>query len=90
MSRQGSGETQTRSRHPTVQFSGKPFEVDAELMYEKFGRESFALKHNLTSHPLLSIERLAQLADSLPPSRRSSPITTCRTSCPGAASRTRR
>ena len=49
------------------QFSGKPFEVDPQLMYEKFGRESFAVKHNLADHPLLSIERLAQLADSLPP-----------------------
>jgi hypothetical protein len=45
----------------------KPFEVDPELMYEKFGREPFEVRHNLADHPLLSIERLAQLADSLPP-----------------------
>ena len=50
-----------------VQLSGKPFEVDPQLMYQKFGRESFAVRHKLTDHPLLSIERLAQLADSLPP-----------------------
>ncbi len=37
------------------------------LMYTKFGRESFAVQHNLTSHPLLTIDRLAQgSADSLP------------------------
>jgi hypothetical protein len=46
---------------------GKPFEVDPEVMYEKFGREPFEVRHHLMDHPLLSIERLAQLADSLPP-----------------------
>ncbi len=50
-----------------VELRGRPFEVDPELMYEKYGRESFALKHDLMAHPLLSLERLAQLADSLPP-----------------------
>jgi len=47
--------------------TGRAFEVDPNLMYEKFGRESFAVEHNLTDHPLLTIERLAQLADALPP-----------------------
>lgn len=51
----------------SVRTTDKPFEVDEKLMYEKFGRESFQVKHNLTDHPLLSIERLAQLADALPP-----------------------
>lgn len=47
-------------------FSGQAFEVDPEVMWKKFGRESFELRHNLSDHPLLTIERLAQLADSLP------------------------
>ena len=41
-------------------------EVDHEVMRTQFGRQSFAVRHNLTDHPLLAIERLAQLADSLP------------------------
>ena len=51
----------------SVRTTARPFEVDEQLMYEKFGRESFQVKHNLTDHPLLQIERLAQLADALPP-----------------------
>jgi hypothetical protein len=45
----------------------KLFEVDQDLMYRQFGREPFAVKHSLTDHPLLTIPRLAQLADTLPP-----------------------
>lgn len=44
----------------------RPFEVDHDVMWKKFGRESFDVRHNLTDHPLLTLERLAQLADSLP------------------------
>jgi hypothetical protein len=55
--------TKTETRTPTT----APFEVDQDLMYKKFGRESFEVRHNLTDHPLLTIERLAQLAESLPP-----------------------
>jgi hypothetical protein len=47
--------------------STKPFEVDPKLMWEEFGREPFEVRHDLMDHPLLTIERLAQLADSLPP-----------------------
>jgi hypothetical protein len=60
-----SEQTSTRTRSEIL--NGKAFEVDEELMYKNFGRESFSLKHNLTDHPLLTIDRLAQLADSLPP-----------------------
>jgi hypothetical protein len=41
-------------------------DVDADLMRKTFGYDAFAVRHNLTDHPLLQIERLAQLADSLP------------------------
>ncbi len=41
-------------------------EVDYDVMQTQFGRNSFAVRHNLSDHPLLQIERLAQLADSLP------------------------
>lgn len=41
-------------------------EVDYDLMQKSFGRDAFAVRHNLSDHPLLQIERLAQLADSLP------------------------
>ncbi len=41
-------------------------EVDYDVMQTKFGRDAFAVRHNLSDHPLLQIERLAQLADSLP------------------------
>jgi hypothetical protein len=44
----------------------KPFEVDHDLMYSQFGRAPFAVTHHLSEHPLLSVERLAELADSLP------------------------
>ena len=56
----------TASTNTSVQTTGTPFEVDPELMRRKFGRESFEVRHNLSDHPLLTIERLAQLADSLP------------------------
>ncbi len=42
-------------------------DVDYDLMQKSFGRDAFAVRHNLSDHPLLQIERLAQLADSLPP-----------------------
>lgn len=45
----------------------KPFEVDEQVMWKDFGRESFAVKHKLMEHPLLQLDRLAELADSLPP-----------------------
>jgi hypothetical protein len=45
----------------------KPFEVDEQLMWKQFGRDSFAVRHKLMDHPLLQLERLAELADSLPP-----------------------
>ena len=47
--------------------TAKAFEVDPDVMWKKFGRESFEVKHNLTGHPLLTLDRLAQLADALPP-----------------------
>ena len=42
-------------------------DVDPEVMRKKFGYDAFAVRHNLVDHPLLQIDRLAQLADSLPP-----------------------
>ncbi len=39
--------------------------VDRSTLLENFAREPFALKHNLVDHPLLRLERIAELADSL-------------------------
>lgn len=39
--------------------------VDREALVANFGREPFAVEHALVEHPLLSLERIAQLADSL-------------------------
>ncbi|MEK6252403.1 MAG: cupin domain-containing protein [Actinomycetota bacterium] len=39
--------------------------VDRETLVENFGREPFAVDHALVEHPLLALERIAQLADSL-------------------------
>jgi hypothetical protein len=44
-----------------------PFQVDSDLMWREFGRDSFAVKHELMDHPLLQVDRLARLADELPP-----------------------
>ncbi len=57
----------TQTQETGYELTGRAFEVDEDFMYEKFGRESFSLRHFLSDHPLLSLERLAQLADSLPP-----------------------
>ena len=45
----------------------RPFEVDEQVMWTEFGRDSFAVRHKLMDHPLLQLNRLAELADSLPP-----------------------
>jgi cupin superfamily protein len=39
--------------------------VDREVLVKNFGREPFAVNHALVDHPLLALERIAQLADSL-------------------------
>ena len=52
--------------NPNLTMPGAAFEADEDMMWSKFGRESFELRHSLSDHPLLAIERLAQLADSLP------------------------
>jgi hypothetical protein len=39
--------------------------VDRRTLVEKFGREPFAVQHQLVEHPLLRLERIAELADSL-------------------------
>ena len=44
----------------------KLIDVDPEVMRKDFGRDSFAMRHYLVDHPLLQIDRLAQLANSLP------------------------
>jgi hypothetical protein len=44
-------------------------EFDLTVMKERFSKEPFTLQHNLEKHPLLSLERLAELADSLPDSQ---------------------
>jgi hypothetical protein len=61
--------TQTRTTTSDDAFSGKPFEVDDQVMYKNLGRESFTVQHNLVEHPLLKLDRIAELADSLPADR---------------------
>jgi hypothetical protein len=41
-------------------------EFDPQTMQEGFSRVPFEIKHNLSEHPLLTLDRLAQLADFLP------------------------
>ncbi|MGH2980575.1 MAG: transcriptional regulator, partial [Solirubrobacterales bacterium] len=43
--------------------------VDRKTLVEKFAREPFAVTHDLVEHPLLRLERIAELADSLDASR---------------------
>jgi len=44
-------------------------EFDPKTVQEGFSRKPFEVKHHLSDHPLLKLERLAQLADSLPDSQ---------------------
>jgi JmjC domain len=41
-------------------------EIDSEQFSENFARNPFTVRHNLTEHPLLSVESLAKLADRIP------------------------
>jgi hypothetical protein len=41
-------------------------EIDSEQFTTDFARRPFTVEHNLTGHPLLSVESLAQLADRIP------------------------
>jgi oxalate decarboxylase/phosphoglucose isomerase-like protein (cupin superfamily) len=43
-------------------------QVDRTTLVERFAREPFAVRHALVEHPLLRLERIAELADSLPDS----------------------
>lgn len=40
-------------------------ELDTDTLTRKFARGPFAVRHNLGDHPLFSLERIAELADSL-------------------------
>jgi hypothetical protein len=44
-------------------------EFDTDVLKEKFSEAPFAVRHTLAGHPLLQLDRLAQLADSLPDSQ---------------------
>jgi len=44
-------------------------EVDPSVLRENFSEASFPVKHNLAGHPLLTLDRIGQLADSLPDSQ---------------------
>jgi hypothetical protein len=48
---------------------GDLVKVDPKTFRERFGKAPFRVEHALSQHPLLSIESLAQLADSLPPAK---------------------
>jgi ribosomal protein L16 Arg81 hydroxylase len=41
-------------------------EIEADQFAANFGREAFGMRHNLSAHPLLSVESVAVLADRLP------------------------
>jgi hypothetical protein len=44
----------------------KLLEIDPAGYRSAFGNDPFAITHNLVDHPLLTVERVAQLADALP------------------------
>ena len=44
----------------------KLLEIDPAGFDAHFGKEPFAVRHNLVDHELLTVERVAQLADFLP------------------------
>jgi hypothetical protein len=44
----------------------KLLEIDPAGFDTHFGREPFAVRHNLAGHDLLTVERVAELADALP------------------------
>jgi hypothetical protein len=46
----------------------KLLEIDSAGFETHFGKEPFAVRHNLVSHELLTVERVAELADFLPES----------------------
>ena len=43
--------------------------IDRAMAREKFLKAPFALKHGLSGHPLFTLERLVQLAQSMPRDR---------------------
>ena len=46
--------------------SGRLLEFDPVTVADAIGRREFGVRHSLASHPLLSLEALAELADDLP------------------------
>lgn len=50
----------------SVTSATRPIEVDPALFTAKYGREPFALRHELADHPLFTLDALAELADALP------------------------
>jgi cupin superfamily protein len=42
-------------------------ELDAGTCLDAIGRHEFGIRHSIADHPLLSLEAIAELADSLPP-----------------------
>ena len=48
---------------------GKLLDIDPAGFDEHFGKKPFAVRHHLSGHPLLTVERVAQLADALPESQ---------------------
>ena len=42
-------------------------EIDGRSLGDAFGHRSVAVRHSLVSHPLLSLDAIAELADELPP-----------------------
>src|SRR3569833_1276822 len=44
----------------------KLLELDSAAFSAAFGNDPMAVRHSLAEHPLLTVERVAQLADELP------------------------
>ena len=50
-------------------------DFDADQMRQNFAREPFAVLHDPADHPLLKLDRIAQLSDSLAASQVRDPAT---------------
>ncbi|MCA9025524.1 MAG: cupin-like domain-containing protein [Planctomycetaceae bacterium] len=63
-----SAETSNRSEPscPPVAGQRRLLDIDPGLFAEKFGREPFLIEHQLCDHPLFNVDRLLQLAQTLP------------------------
>jgi hypothetical protein len=51
----------------TTTATDRLLQLDRGMCTDAIGRREFGIRHNIANHPLLSLEAIAELADSLPP-----------------------